>query len=171
MLHLYYGDGKGKTTCAFGLALRALGRGWTVTVVQFLKSEDTGERFSLRKLEGATLLPLPERVPFAFQMTEAERAEETARYRAQCGDALALAQAGKARLLVLDEACAAVETGLLPLAALTELLDRLPPETEVVLTGRNPAEELFQRADYITRFVAERHPYEKGISAREGIEY
>lgn len=171
MLHLYYGDGKGKTTCAFGLALRALGRGWTVTVVQFLKSEDTGERFALRKLEGATLLPLPERVPFAFQLTETERTEEQARYLALCGEALALAQTGKARLLVLDEACAAVETGLLPLSALTELLASLPPETEVVLTGRNPPKELFRRADYVTRFDAEKHPYEKGISAREGIEY
>lgn len=171
MLHLYYGDGKGKTTCAFGLALRALGRGWTVTVVQFLKSENTGERAALRALAGATLLPLPEQVPFSFRMTEEEREAARAQYLDWCGEALALAQAGKARLLLLDEACAAVETGLLPLSALTELLDALPPETEVVLTGRNPAEELLQRADYVTRFAAEKHPYETGVAAREGIEF
>lgn len=171
MLHIYHGDGKGKTTCAFGLALRALGRGWTVTVVQFLKSEHSGERFALSSLPGATLLPLPERVTFSFRMTEEERAEARTRYAGQCAGALALARSGQARLLVLDEVCAALNTGLLTLDTVTSLLDALPPDTETVLTGRNPPEELLRRADYITEFVKQRHPYDRGVAAREGIEF
>lgn len=171
MLHIYHGDGKGKTTCAFGLALRALGRGWTVTVVQFLKSENSGERFSLSTLPGATLLPLPEQVTFSFRMTEGERAEARTRYAHQCNQALTLARSGKAQLLVLDEVCAALNAGLLPLDAVTGLLDALPPDTETVLTGRNPPEELLRRADYVTEFVKQKHPYDRGITAREGIEF
>lgn len=171
MLHIYYGDGKGKTTCAFGLALRALGRGWPVTVVQFLKGANSGERFALAALPGATLLPLPERVTFSFRMTEEERREAQARYRAQCAQALALAQAGRGRLLILDEVCAALSAGLLPLEEVLRLLDALPPETETVLTGRNPPEALLQRADYATEFVKQKHPYDRGITAREGIEF
>jgi cob(I)alamin adenosyltransferase len=171
MIHLYHGDGKGKTTAAFGLALRALGRGRTVGIVQFLKSENSGERFALASLPGATLVALPEQVTFTFRMTEEERGQAAQRCQDYCAQALALARSGKAQLLVLDEVCAAITSGLLPLETVLSLLERLPEETEVVLTGRNPPEELRVRADYETEFVKRKHPYDQGVSAREGIEY
>lgn len=167
MLHLYCGNGKGKTTAAMGLALRAAGRGKRVVIAQFLKGADSGERFALAQLPQVTLLPVPDTVKFSFRMTEEERRAEARRYQ----DLLELIrqEAQGCFLLVLDEACAAVNTGLLPLEDLLACLDSL--ECEVVLTGRDPAPQLAKRADYITSMEAVRHPFEQGISARKGIEF
>lgn len=167
MLHLYCGNGKGKTTAAMGLALRAAGRGKRVVIAQFLKGADSGERFALAQLPHVTLLPVPDTVKFSFRMTEEERRAEARRYQ----DLLELIrqEAQGCFLLVLDEACAAVNTGLLPLEDLLACLDSL--ECEVVLTGRDPAPQLVERADYITSMEAVRHPFEQGISARKGIEF
>ena len=167
MLHLYCGNGKGKTTAAMGLALRAAGRGKRVVIAQFLKGADSGERFALAQLPQVTLLPVPNAVKFSFRMTEEERRAEARRYQ----DLLELIrqEAQSCFLLVLDEACAAVNTGLLPLEDLLACLDSL--ECEVVLTGRDPAPQLVERADYITSMEAVRHPFEQGISARKGIEF
>ena len=167
MLHLYCGNGKGKTTAAMGLALRAVGRGKRVVIAQFLKGADSGERFALAQLPQVPLLPVPDTVKFSFRMTEEERRAEARRYQ----DLLELIrqEAQGCFLLVLDEACAAVNTGLLPLEDLLACLDSL--ECEVVLTGRDPAPQLAERADYITSMEAVRHPFEQGISARKGIEF
>lgn len=167
MLHLYCGNGKGKTTAAMGLALRSAGRGKRVVIAQFLKGANSGERFALAQLPQVTLLPVPDAVKFSFRMTEEERRAEARRYQ----DLLAQIrrEAPGCFLLVLDEACAAVNTGLLPLEDLLACLDSL--ECEVVLTGRDPAPQLVERADYITSMEAVRHPFEQGISARKGIEF
>ena len=159
MVHLYCGEGKGKTTAAMGLALRMAGRGKRVVVAQFLKGADSGERYALAMLPQVTLLPLPERVKFSFQLTPEEREAEQARY-------LALADCG---LLVLDEVCAAVNTGLLPLEEVISCLDRAAGE--VVLTGRDPDPALVGRADYITEMGKLRHPFDLGTAARPGVEY
>ena len=167
MLHLYCGNGKGKTTAAMGLALRAAGRGKRVVIAQFLKGADSGERFALAQLPQVTLLPVPDTVKFSFRMTEEERHMEAQRYQDLLEQIHREAQS--CFLLVLDEACAAVNTGLLPLEDLLSCLDSL--ECEVVLTGRDPAPQLAERADYITSMEAVRHPFEQGISARKGIEF
>lgn len=167
MLHLYCGNGKGKTTAAMGLALRAAGRGKRVVIAQFLKGADSGERFALAQLPHVTLLPVPDTVKFSFRMTEEERRAEARRYQNLL--AQIRREAPGCFLLVLDEACAAVNTGLLPLEDLLACLDSL--ECEVVLTGRDPAPQLVERADYITSMEAVRHPFEQGISARKGIEF
>ena len=128
MVHLYCGEGKGKTTAAMGLALRMAGRGKRVVVAQFLKGADSGERLA------RTLGAQPD-----------------------CG------------LLVLDEVCAAVNTGLLPLEEVISCLDRAAGE--VVLTGRDPDPALVGRADYITEMGKLRHPFDLGTAARPGVEY
>lgn len=170
MIHLYCGDGKGKTTAAFGLALRAAGRGMPVTVAQFLKGEDSGERPALAHVPGVTLLPLPRQVKFVFAMDEDERAAESVRCRALLARAEALAAEG-AGLVVLDECCAAVSAGLLPLAEVTAFLDRYGRTHELVLTGRDPDPALVERADYITEMKKVRHPYDAGVRARRGVEW
>ena len=170
MIHLYCGDGKGKTTAAMGLALRALGRGRRVVLCQFLKSADSGERLALAQFEKACLLPVPETIKFVFQMTEEEKAEARRETEALLARAAELVRGGECDLLVLDEACGAVSTGLLPLEELVALLDTCDG-TEVVLTGRDPAPELRERADYITEMAACRHPFEQGKPARLGIEW
>lgn len=167
MIHLYCGNGKGKTTAAMGLALRAAGRGERVVIAQFLKGEDSGERYALAQLPQVELLPLPKQVKFTFQMDEQERREAASRCQALLEQAR---ERGKdCFLLVLDEACAAVNSGLLPLEALLDCLDSL--SCEIVLTGRDPAPQLLERADYITQMEPLRHPYQQGVTARKGIEW
>lgn len=171
LVHLYCGDGKGKTTCAMGLALRAAGRGMPVVIAQFLKSENSGERESLRRLPGINLLPLPEQVTFTFRMTPEEkeeaRQESTRRFR----EAVRLASEQGAGLLVLDEICAAISTGMVELSEVEDFLDCKPEELEVVLTGRDPAQSLLSRADYVTEMQKKKHPFDQGIRAREGVEF
>lgn len=169
MIQLYYGTGKGKTTAAFGLALRAAGRGRRVVIAQFLKTEDSGERRSMEYVPHVLLLPLPERLPFVWQMDVVERAECEEVSGRLLRDAVLLAEKGG--VVILDEVLGAIETGILPLEAVLESLEALPEGSEAVLTGRQVPPELVERADYITCFEAQRHPYDRGIPAREGIEY
>lgn len=171
MIHIYCGNGKGKSTCAFGLALRAAGRGRRVTIAQFLKGSDSGERIALSTLPGVTLLDVPERVRFTFRMSEEERAEAAERSRALLTRVAALTAAGECDMVVLDECCGALNAGLLPLEEVTAFLDTCPPGVEVVLTGRNPPEELVDRADYVTRMEKVKHPFDRGIKARKGVEW
>lgn len=169
MIHLYCGAGKGKTTAALGLALRWAGRGGRVILAQFLKGADSGERALLATLPNVTLLPVPETMSFLWNMTPAEREQAARTARALLRDSCALVT--ERTLLVLDELCGAVETGLLPESMVTAWLERLPQEVEVVLTGRNPPKSWLERADYVTEMRAVKHPYEKGIDARIGVEY
>ncbi len=169
MLQIYYGPGKGKTTAAFGLALRAAGRDRRVVIAQFLKGENSGERRSMEYVPHVLLLPLPERMPFVWEMDVVERAECEEASARLLRDAADLAE--QEGVVILDEVLGAVETGILPLDTLLDWLRALPPGCEAVLTGRQAPPELLERADYITCFQSERHPYDRGIPAREGIEY
>ena len=150
MIQIYCGDGKGKTTAAMGLAVRAAGRGNPVVIAQFLKSADSGERLILGKLSGVTLLEIPDEMKFVFAMNEEEKRAERERQTALFEKAAALSELNGAGVLVLDELCSAVSTGMVPLELVTAFLDRRPAELEVVITGRDPAAELERRADYIT---------------------
>ncbi|MGI5962886.1 MAG: cob(I)yrinic acid a,c-diamide adenosyltransferase [Lawsonibacter sp.] len=169
MIHLYCGDGKGKTTAAMGLALRMAGRGHTVVIAQFLKGEDSGERFALAHVPHITLLPLPRHLKFAFQMTQEELQQEQLRNRNLLIQAVQLAKESSCKLLILDEVCPAVSLHLLSLDELLSALHSL--SAEIVLTGRDPLPALQNCADYITQFQKIRHPYDSGQFAREGVEY
>lgn len=166
LVHLYTGSGKGKTTAAMGLALRALGRGKRVVIVQFLKGGDTGEIPLLESL-GATVFRGKAGQKFTFQMNSEELAETRRLQTAHLAAALDI----PCDLLVLDEACAACRKGLVEEELLRVAVLEKPGEREVVLTGRDPAPWMVDAADYITEMNARRHPFEKGISAREGVEY
>lgn len=166
LVHLYWGEGKGKTTAAMGLALRALGAGRRVVIVQFLKGGPSGEIPLLEKL-GARVFRGKAGQKFTFQMDQAEKAETKALQTENLRRALAL----EADLLVLDEACAAWQKELVDRDLLKQaVLDR-PQGREAVLTGRNPPDWLWEAADYITEMKCHRHPFEQGIPAREGIEF
>lgn len=165
MVHLYWGDGKGKTTAAMGLALRALGHGLRVVIVQFLKDGSSGEIEPLRRL-GATVYACPN-AKFTWLMTEEERLQA----RENATTALHQALSTPWDLLVLDEACAAYENDLINRDLLQETVTSADSASEVVLTGRSPADWMLSTADYSTEMRACQHPYTKGIVAREGIEY
>lgn len=165
-IHLYWGDGKGKTTAAMGLALRALGAGLRVTVVQFLKDGGSAELGGLETL-GARILTGRPGMKFVFQMTPEERAQA----RAEHDEMLRQALAQPCDVLVLDEACAAWRLGMVDDLLLQQAVLGRPESTEVVLTGRDPAPWMKLKADYSTEMRCEKHPYESGHPARRGIEY
>lgn len=169
MIHIYCGEGKGKTTAAMGLALRMAGRGRKVVIAQFLKSSDTGERAILSSLPQVTILDAPERIKFVFAMSPAERDAEAAHCRALLARSAEAVRETGASLLVLDEVCGAVETGLLSGEEVCEAVQ--PLQAEVVLTGRYPHPLWLEQADYVTRMERLRHPYDRGIPAREGVEW
>jgi cob(I)alamin adenosyltransferase len=177
MIQLYAGDGKGKTTAAFGQALRAIGHGWSVCVVQFLKDGSSGEVAAIKNLPNVSVVACASGITFSFRMSEEQRAAARDEFARMLSQATELVHAGKARLLVLDEACAAVSSGLLEESAIMAILDEAQRQDErgtgceVVITGRDPSEALLERADYVTEMRCVRHPYERGLSAREGIEY
>lgn len=165
MLHLYWGNGKGKTTAAMGLALRALGHGRRVVIVQFLKDGTSGEIAPLRAA-GAAVYACPN-AKFTWLMDEADKAAA----REASARALGQALAEPFDLLVLDEACAALKSGILGEALLRRAVAFAKNGREVVLTGRDPAPWLQDAADYSTEMRAHKHPYADGVAAREGVEY
>ena len=165
MLHLYWGDGKGKTTAAMGLALRALGHGRRVVILQFLKDGSSGEIEMLRRC-GAVVYACPN-AKFTWLMTDAERAEA----RRTNTRTLQTILQGSFDLLVLDEALSACQAGAFCEAELAAAVEALRKRAEVVLTGHAALEALLSRADYITHMQKLRHPYDVGVSARRGIEY
>ena len=165
MLHLYFGSGKGKTTAAAGLALRALGHEKKVVIVQFLKDGTSGEIEPLRRL-GAAVFACPN-AKFTWLMDEADKAAA----REASARALGQALAEPFDLLVLDEACAALKSGILNEALLRRAVAFAKNGREVVLTGRDPAPWLQEAADYSTEMRAHKHPYADGVAAREGVEY
>lgn len=170
LVHLYCGDGKGKTTAAVGLAVRHSGRGGKVVFAQFLKDGTSGECCVLAKL-GVIVLAANPVGKFSFRMTEEEKAETATALGRTFDAATGFAVRERATLLVLDEICAAVNCGFLPEKTLTEFLESRPDSLEVVLTGRDPSENLQVHADYITEMKKRRHPFDEGVAAREGIEF
>lgn len=171
-LHLYTGDGKGKTTAAMGLALRFLGRGRRVLIAQFMKDGESGELKALSQLNGCRVVKGEPVRKFTFQMTQQEL-EETA--KALSGFARTLSE--QIRLLspdltVLDELACAAGYGLLKESAARELIASALASGECAVTGRDAPAWLFDLADYVSDIRAVRHPYDtQGLDAREGVEY
>lgn len=166
LLHLYYGDGKGKTTAAMGLALRAIGSGKSVVIVQFLKGGASGEIPMLEQL-GAKIYRGKVGQKFVFQMNDAEKAAT----RALQNENLQKAMAQPADLLILDEAGSAWELDMVDKALLQQAVRARPAGQECVLTAHQPPQWMLDEADYVTEMKCRRHPYQKGVAARKGIEY
>ena len=167
LLHLYYGDGKGKTTAAMGLALRALGSGKRVVIVQFLKGGQSGEIPLLEQL-GATIYRGKAGQKFVFQMNEAEKAAT----RALQNQNLAAALAQPCDLLVLDETLYALKVGILERSEVEELMDAARrARCHLVLSGRDAPDWLVEAADLVTEMGEIKHPWRAGIKAAPGIEF
>ncbi len=168
LIHIYCGDGKGKTTCAFGLALRCAGCGYRVRIAQFLKSGESGEVTAMRRFSNVQLLRAKQSGKFTFQMNAQEKEEARAAHAALLERAFA--ELDGVRMLVLDEIMAACTTGMVEEARLLELIAHKPPSLELVMTGRGPSRQLLETADYVTEMTKQKHPYDRGIMARRGIE-
>lgn len=170
LIHIYCGDGKGKTTAAVGLAVRCAGRGNKVLLVQFLKSRDSGELYSLAKLPDIEVMRGKESKKFTFQMNEEEKHALLIEHNKMFEQVLAKIQNGGYSLLILDEVIGALNAKVFEMPKLIEFLRHKPENLEVVLTGRNPAPELVEIADYVSEIRKVKHPMDNGIMAREGIE-
>lgn len=170
LVHVYCGDGKGKTTAAMGLLIRAAGVGKQCVLVQFMKDTPSGELESLKKL-GIPVLRGKQGSAFFSEMTEEEKQNTVKGHNQALKKAFELACEGKCDLLVLDEACSALRYGMLDEALLKQALYEKPEGLELVLTGRDPADFILERADYVTEMCKRKHPYDAGILARKGIEF
>ena len=170
MIHIYEGDGKGKTTAAVGLSIRFAGNGGNVWFAQFLKRNNSGELNILEQIKNICLLRCEKSFGFTFRMTAEQRREAAAYYNDYLEKVLAGAVEQRTGLLVLDEVLDAYNSDMIHKETLLKFLKEKPEELEVVLTGRNPAEELLELADYVTYMEKRKHPYDKGIAARKGIE-
>ena len=177
MIHLYFGEGKGKTSAAVGLSLRALGWKIPVIFVQFLKSRDSGEIFLLKSLGVCVIRGNPLQ-KFPSKMTDAEKNESSIACRKMLLDAISICEKipkndekNVRSLFVLDEACAAWNVGEGAREAFSSLVLNPPPFVELVLTGRNPPKIFLENADYSTEFVKKNHPFDFGIRARKGVEF
>jgi cob(I)alamin adenosyltransferase len=169
LVQVYTGNGKGKTSAAFGLALRAIGRGLKVYMIQFIKGGfDYGELYVVKSLPNLTLKafgrgkfitskpPEKEDVRLAQEALKlAEKIVETREYD----------------IVVLDEINVALDLKLIKLQEVVEMIKKKPKNVEIVLTGRNAPEEIIELADLVTEVKEIKHPFSKGYHARKGIEY
>lgn len=169
LIQVYTGDGKGKTTAALGLALRACGHGARVAIVQFMKGwAGYGELTSLKRLPNVTLVRTGRDKCFSRDdVTDKDFAEAARGLKA----AEEFISSGEYDLVILDEVNVAANFGLLAVADVVEVLKLKSEKTEIVLTGRNAPVQFLEKADLITEMREVRHPYRKGISARKGVEY
>ena len=175
LVQIYTGGGKGKTTAAFGLALRAAGRGNKVLIYQFLKPPalEIGERIALQR---ETLGIRIEALDVAWDMSASAADEKTvAEVRTAISEVLArIAEMAQNRLydvLILDEIVFCLSRGLAKLQDVENLINRRYPAVEIVLTGRGATSELMELADLVTEMKSIKHPFDAGQAARPGIEY
>lgn len=168
MVHVYTGNGKGKTTAALGLALRAVGHGKKVYILQFMKGWETGEK------KAALMLPLLTMKQFGRKkLLKMGNVEKKDGELAKKGMELAreIIKQGKCDLLILDEANVALAFGLIKKEELIELIKSKPRNMELVITGRYAKKEIVKMADIVTEMKEIKHPYKKGVAARKGIEW
>ncbi len=167
-VHIYTGNGKGKTTAAFGLAMRAIGRGKRVCIIQFMKPDKGyGEQISARKL-GIELYAygtdrfVNKNNPSGEDINRANKAFE---------HGCSAIKSGMYDMVILDEINVSIDYNLLSLEDVLRCMDDIPDRTEVILTGRYAKGELINRADLVTEMKEVKHYFREGIMAREGIEY
>lgn len=169
LTQIYTGDGKGKTTAAFGLALRAAGQGARVAIIQFMKGwKHYGELRSAVLIPNVTLIQTG-REDYVY------RGKETPEDYTEAQRGLKLAQGfalpDKCDMLILDEINVALDYALIPLESVIELVMSKPHELELILTGRSAPQKLIEAADLVTEMREIKHPYRQGVQARRGVEY
>jgi len=193
LVQVYMGDGKGKTTASLGLALRALGHNHSVYMVQFMKAGDTGEMFAIQKyLPNFTLVQFGKDVvkekqmkmvsfeskdKFKNTLTNKERyiffSDKSETEPALLGweHAKKVVASGNHDVVILDEVNCVAGRNMVPVAEILELMKNKPDHVELVLTGRDPPQEVQDAADLVSEIKRVKHPYDNGILARKGIEY
>ncbi len=171
LIHIYCGDGKGKTTAAIGLAVRAVGSDMKVVFTQFMKGNSSNEINVLEKIENINLIFCDKQFGFVWNMTRQEKEEAKIEYTKQFEKTVRYAIDNNADLLIMDEFMSCFELQFIDNKKALEFLKNKPENLEIVLTGRNPSKELCDLADYITDMQKIKHPFDNGLIARKGIEF
>lgn len=169
-IHVYCGNGKGKTTTGMGLCTRAAGYGYKVLIYQFMKDNSTSERKILEKDENITFVDGLPQEKFSFQMTEEEKLERKKYYEQQFVLLTQKAECEAYDILFMDELIYTIRAGLFEEKMLLDYLKKKPENLEVILTGQEPGEELIELADYVSEIKKVKHPFDRGLAARPGIE-
>ena len=170
MLHIYTGKGKGKTTAATGLSVRATGAGLIVYFFQLMKDGSSSEIAMLKSL-GVNVRASRNCCKFSYKMNETEKEEAKAEHNQILNEIQDLLTGNKADLIVIDEFFCALSSNLIDSSLAEQIILGYDGDTELVLTGRGACVPYTEKADYITEMLPLKHPYDKGIHARKGIEY
>jgi len=172
LIQIYTGTGKGKTTAAIGAGIRAVGQGLRVHMIQFLKGGDNFPPYGeVRALAPISRFTLEQFGPPHFIIPDAISDEDREIVKRGLERAEEVLASGNYDLVILDEINVVLHLGMATLQQVLDLLDRKPTQTELILTGRGAPEALLERADLVSRIEAVKHPLDKGIRARPGIEY
>lgn len=167
-VHIYTGNGKGKTTAAIGLGIRATGKGLKVYMIQFMKGRRYSEIDALEKIKDFTVVQFgrdefvskenPEQIDIDLARKGFEHAKE-------------IIKNGEHDLIILDEINVAVDFKLIPLKDVLKLMDEKPEKVELVLTGRYVHPDMVKQADLVSEILEIKHPYQNGIQSRKGIDW
>lgn len=168
-IQVYTGNGKGKTTAALGLALRAAGHGFKTFIGQFLKARPSGEIEAAKRLSPLIRIEQFGREGFIL-VKDGPDDEDVSKARAGLARSLQAMLSGEYRIVVLDEINTAVHFGLIPESEVLAFLARKPKDVEVVLTGRYAPDSFIEKADLVTEMAERKHYHSRGVKAREGIE-
>ncbi len=172
MVHIYCGNGKGKTTAALGLCIRCVGSGKNVTFVQFLKNSKGSEICFLKNIENITIRCFQETVNgFFFSMSDEDKKALKAETEKGFEYVQSILKSGESDMVILDEIGGAIENGLISEDDVLEIIKNFGVKTEIVLTGRKFPENIIKFSDYVSEICEIKHPYTKGIMPRKGIEY
>jgi len=171
LIHVYTGDGKGKTTAAFGLAKRAAGHGKKVLVLQFLKSRNrtSGELISSEKA-GIKVIKFEDQTTPLFDSNVKPSALKRSIKKA-LDISVKEIKSGAYDVVIMDEIVTVLGCGYASMKNVEKVIDEKPDDVELIMTGRGAPERLIELADYVTEMKMIKHPFEKGVKARKGIEF
>lgn len=170
LIHIYTGDGKGKTTASIGLGIRCAGSGGNVVFTQFIKNNQSSELDILSQLSNFQVFTSDRTFGFISKLSENDRNEAKEVYSNLFSKVIEYVRLKDCRMLILDEIIGAYNYKVIDQQSLMDFLKNKPKYLEVVLTGRNPGDELLELADYVSEIKKIKHPYDNGILARIGIE-
>lgn len=172
LIQVYTGESKGKTTAALGQAFRAVGNGYKVYMIQFLKGGASGELNTVKKLEpDFQIFRFEKERGFFWTLTEEDKKELAGEIREALEFAKKVCREEDCNILILDEIMGALHNKLISVEEICQFLKDKPERMEIILTGRDVPENIKEMAHLVTEMKQIKHPFEQGIGAREGIEW
>lgn len=171
MVHIYCGDGKGKTTAAIGLCIRAAGNNKKILIARFLKTENSGELIILRNIQNIEVIHCKKQFGFYKNLLDNEKLQAKQMYKDIFKTVLDKVKTNYYDIIMLDEIMAILNYNIISEKEIINFLNLYSDEIEIILTGRNPSQNLIEISDYVSEIKKIKHPFDKGVKARKGIEF